>query len=201
MKLNLNEAEAPTRDFTRGGVIPEDEEVRVVLNLLAGDDEETDNLLTCSKNSGIKYLAVEFTIIGGPYNKRKFWENWALASSDDSGGHKKAIEISRTKVRAVVEAVREIKPTDNSAAANKQRNIDLGELDGMEFDCVLGIEEGKGEYKDKNLIKRVINPAAGDNAAAHGTKRIVASSATKSGTGQSAKKSATTQQPKKAAWG
>lgn len=160
MRFNLNEAEAPTRDFTRGGVIPEDEEVRVVLNLLAGDDDETENLLTLSKNSGAKYLAVEFTIIGGPYARRKFWENWTLATSeDDNDGHKKAIDISSTKVRAVVEAVRGISPTDNSAAAKKQRDIDLRELDGMEFDCVLGIEEGTGGYKDKNLIKRVINPA------------------------------------------
>lgn len=161
MKFDLNDYEAPSRDFIGSNEpIPDDEEVHVVLSINMGDDPDSDNVLTCSEKTAAKFLKCEFTVIGGPYNKRKFWENWVLSTDGEpSEGHAKAIQISATKVRAVVEAAREINSADNSPAAKKQRQIELIDLHDMEFDCVVGIERGKDGYPDRNCIKRVINPA------------------------------------------
>lgn len=155
MKFNLNDAPVADRDFvgTREP-IPEDEEVDVIMHLVTGDDDETENLLTISNDGGSKYLKVNFVVVGGPHNKRQWWEQFYLV-----GPSEEAYQISITKLRAITEAVLGISPTDMSPAAMKQRDRDLNELNRSEFRCVVGIKPGSKGYRDQNTIKRVINPA------------------------------------------
>lgn len=154
MKLNLNEARQNTFE-----VIPEGETVAVLMRLHAGEDGFGS--LTRSKNSAVSFLKAEFTVTEGRYAKRKFWQNFTLATEDDeSEGHQKAINFSKEMLRSIAEAVQHIAATDESPAAIKARQVDTAWFDGKEFLCVVGIAEGTGGFNDQNKIKRVINPAS-----------------------------------------
>lgn len=158
MKLNLNDAPIADRDFTSGGEpIPDETEVHVVMHLVVGDDLNSDRLLTISKNRESKSLKAIMVVTDGPYKKRQWFEYFYLI-----GQSEEAFEISRTKLRSIVDAVLGLNPHDQSPAAQKKRDFDLKALNGVEFDCVVGIEPGKGEYKDspQNKIKRILNDAS-----------------------------------------
>jgi hypothetical protein len=100
-------------------------------------------------------LDCEFTIVDGPFVKRKLWERFVLAGTTD--GHAKAAEISRGKLRAILESARGIKPDDVSPQARAARTVKLAEFDGMRFIGKIGIEKGKdkgngaGSYPDLEI--------------------------------------------------
>jgi hypothetical protein len=108
-------------------------------------------------------LDFEFVVVDGPHAKRKFWENMILAGTTD--GHAKAAEISRGKLRSILESSRGIKSDDMSASARAARTVELKDFDNMIFVAKIGIEKGKAKndgsgdnYPDKNILAAIITP-------------------------------------------
>jgi hypothetical protein len=120
-------------------------------------------LLTHSKNGECEMLDLEFTVVDGPHTKRKVWANWVLSGT--TAGHETAAEISRGRLRAVLESARGVKPDDMSDEARKKRTAELSDFDGMRFVARIGIEKGKAKdngtgenYPDRNTIAMIITP-------------------------------------------
>ena len=120
-------------------------------------------LLKRSKDGGCEMLDLEFVVVNGPYAKRKLWENMVISGTTD--GHAKAAEISRGKLRAILESARGVKPNDTSETARKARTAEFTDFDGLCFIAKIGVEKGRpkndgsGEsYPDRNVIALVITP-------------------------------------------
>jgi hypothetical protein len=110
-----------------------------------------------SKDGASEGLDCEFTLVDGPYAKRKFWTLLTLGGT--TTGHTEAREISRSRIRAILESARGVKPSDTSEAARNARHIEnYGELDGMRFIGRIGVEPARGSYPAKNTLLEVITP-------------------------------------------
>jgi hypothetical protein len=142
--------------------IPADSVATVQLTIRPGGAGE-GGLLKRSQDGGCEMLDCELVVVDGPYMKRKLWERMIISGTTD--GHAKAAEISRGKLRAMLESARGIKPSDTSAEARRARTAELGDFDGLRFIAKIGIEKGRpkndgsGEnYADRNTIAAVITP-------------------------------------------
>jgi hypothetical protein len=143
-------------------LIPADTIATVQLTIRPGGAGE-GGLLKRSKDGGCEMIDAEFVVVDGPHAKRKLWENLVISGTTD--GHAKAAEISRGKLRAMLESARGIKPSDTSAEARKARTAELGDFDGLRFIARIGIEKGRQKndgtgdsYPDRNIIAAVITP-------------------------------------------
>jgi hypothetical protein len=141
--------------------IPADTVATVQLTIRPGGAGD-GGLLKRSKDGTVEMLDCEFVIVDGSYKGRKLWENWVL--NGPTSGHTKAAEITRGKLRAVLESARGIKPSDMSQEARKARTAELSDFDGMSFVIKIGIEKGRpkpdgsGDYPDRNCIVTIITP-------------------------------------------
>jgi hypothetical protein len=139
-----------------GELIPDGTIAPVHMTIRPGNAGE-GGWLRRSKDGGAFMLDVEFTVIEGPHAKRKFWALYVVDGTTE--GHRKATEISSTRIRAMLESVRGVRPDDETPLAKSARQLgDFGELDGMRFIAKIGIEQGKDGYKDKNTLVEVITP-------------------------------------------
>jgi hypothetical protein len=151
MSLNLNDA-GPQRSFDP---IAEGTVVLVEMNIRRGDAGE-GGWLRRSKDGRSEALDCEFTITEGDHAKRKIWQLLTLEGT--TSGHVQAGDISRRTLRAILEAVRGIKPADQSEEAKKARIAEYSEFDGMRFLIRVGVEPARDGYKAKNTILEVITP-------------------------------------------
>jgi hypothetical protein len=140
------------RDFD---VIPNGTIAVVQLNIREGNAGE-DGLLKRSQNGQAEGLDCEFIVVEGPHAKRKFFGFMVLSGTTD--GHATAADISRSRLRAVLESARGIKPADVSEAAKKARVAEYRDFDGVRFMAKIGVEPAKGDYKAKNILATVITP-------------------------------------------
>jgi len=120
-------------------------------------------LLTRSKDGTCEMLDCEFVVVDGPHIRRKLWERYVLSGT--TAGQETAVNISRGKLRAILESARGIKPDDMSEQARNARTANLSDFDGLQFMARIGIERGKpkndgtGEsYSDRNVIATIITP-------------------------------------------
>jgi hypothetical protein len=150
---------APPRDVE---LIPHNTLATVQLRIRPGNAGE-GGLLKRSKDGACEMLDVEFVVVDGPHTKRKFWENMILAGTTD--GHAKAAEISRGRLRTILESARGIKPDDMSPSARAARTVELKDFDNMIFVAKIGIEKGKAKndssgdnYPDKNILAAIVTP-------------------------------------------
>jgi hypothetical protein len=142
--------------------IPHGTVADVQIKVRAGNAGE-DGWLKRSKDGNSEALDCEFLVVGGPHDKRKFWELMTLAGT--TSGHATAMEISRAKLRAILECARGVQPNDTSEEARQARQItSYGEFNGLLCTEKIGIEKGgqkangDGAYPDKNRILEVITP-------------------------------------------
>jgi hypothetical protein len=148
-------------DFNTAGeqrsfdVIPDKTVAVVQLNIRPGDAGE-DGLLKRSKTGEAEGLDCELVVVGGEYDKRKFWDWMTVSGTTD--GHAQAADISRRKLRAILESARGIKPTDVSEAAKKARLAEYSDFDGIRFLAQIGVEPAKGDYRAKNFLAQIITP-------------------------------------------
>jgi hypothetical protein len=156
MSLDFNDAPEQRED----GPIPDGTIATVQLTIRHGGAGD-HGLLKRSKDGACEMLDCEFVVIDGPHVKRKFWENMIIAGTTD--GHNKAAEISRGKLRAILESARGIKPNDTSAEARRARNAELIDFDGLCFIAKIGVETGRpkndgggNKYPDRNSLASVI---------------------------------------------
>jgi hypothetical protein len=149
--VDLNEA-PEQRSFD---VIPDGTVAVVQLNIRPGSAGE-NGLFKRSKTGEAEGLDIEFIVAEGPYAKRKFWAFMILSGVTD--GHAQAADITRSRLRAILESARGIKPADVSEAAKKARVAEYSDFDGLRFLAKIGVEPAKGDYKAKNILTEAITP-------------------------------------------
>src|SRR5262249_6200596 len=130
----------------------------VQMRVLGGNAGE-DGMLTRSSDGGSEFLNCEFAIIGGPHAKRKFWDRYLLVGTTD--GYAKAIEISRGKLKGILDSAFDLDPDDKSPEARTRRTVALKDFDGLNFLAKVGIEKGKPKndgsmWPDKNVLATAI---------------------------------------------
>lgn len=151
--IDFNNA-GPQRD--EFALIPDGTIVPVQMTIRPGNAGE-GGWLKRSSTGECLMVDGEFIILEGEYAKRKVWSQMVVDGTTD--GQKKAVDISVARIRAILESARGIKPSDDSPEAVSTRRVgSFGDLDGLRFWAVLGIEKGKDGYKDKNTIKAVVTP-------------------------------------------
>lgn len=112
-----------------------------------------DMLATKSKSSNSVYLACEFVVLGGQYDKRKIWSNIGLYSENST----KYADIGRATIKAILNSSKHLDPQDKSEQAESNRVIkDFGDLNGLEFVAEISVND-KGQTP-KNEIKVIITP-------------------------------------------
>lgn len=110
-------------------------------------------------SGGLNMAWIEFTVISGEYEGVHWRENWMLPAPMQNAtmteGQTKACAISYSKMKAIVDAHRNIDPTDMSAQARAKRTLgSLMDMNGMTFPASLGLDKGR-EGTDKNGNKRI----------------------------------------------
>lgn len=150
MGLNFNDADAQKGPNT---LIPDGTKAKVNIKVRPGGSGE-GGWLTQSKSSANLMLDLEFTVIDGPSAKRKFWELMVVEGSEE------AVNISRSRLRALLESARGIKSNDQSDAAKQKRQVNgYSEFDGLEPFVAIRIEKSKDpQYQDKNKMSYAITP-------------------------------------------
>jgi hypothetical protein len=165
MMLNLNNAQvgdAPTT--TEFSLIPAGTICRAVIVVKQGDTEIPEfgrgNWFKKSANTSAKWLELEFTIIGGEFDRRKFWDK-IFVDGDKLGdnGVSMAKEIGLSTLRQIIESANNIDPSDMSEAAQQRRNINgVGDLNAMEICAKVGIKKGTNGYSDQNKLTAAMTP-------------------------------------------
>ena len=118
-------------------------------------------LLKASQTSDAKSLDCEFTVVEGPYARRKFWQNFTVSGGKlDEKGQSKGWNISKSAFRAMVDSALGLDPRDESPAAKAKRVIQgLKQLDGIVFAARIMIEPASSsQYKDANKLANVVLP-------------------------------------------
>jgi hypothetical protein len=113
----------PPRDFE---LILPNTVATMSLHILGGGAGE-DGALKRSKNGRCEMLALEITLLDGEFAKRKIFENWTVEGVD----HAKAIEISRSRIKAVLDSALGLDPKDVSPQARAARTRSYKELEGL----------------------------------------------------------------------
>lgn len=155
----------PATDFD---LIPAKTQVPVILQIQAGDPGSPEGAFALTK-TGIWQLCFEYTVTEGPFAKRKLWDRLTMGAPQGvvlTDGQKKAVAISGTIIRSILEAGRGFAPTDESPAAIQARKMNsLFELDNLEFWVEVGVEPAQGQYSAKNKIAKILPFKSGDQAA------------------------------------
>lgn len=152
MAIDFNNAEAQ-REI---GIIPDGTVAVVHLTVRPGNAGE-GGWLKRSKNGDSQALDCEFTVVDGQFAKRKFWSLFTLEGATE--GHQKAADISASRLRAILESARGIRPDDESETAKAGRRMaSWGDFDGLRFIARIGVEKGKDGFKDKNTLDAAVTP-------------------------------------------
>jgi len=118
-------------------------------------------LLKASQSSDAKLLDCEFTVVAGPYARRKFWQNFTVAGGKlDEKGQSKGWNISKATFRAMVDSALGLDPRDESAAAKAKRVFQgLKQLDGIVVAARIMVEPASDpQYRDANKLANVVLP-------------------------------------------
>ena len=163
MAINLN---GESEQSMGGGCIPEDSicMFRMEVRQPTKPEKKTQDVWVSQSDKGIMYLDCCFEAVGGQFEGRKIFEVIALPvgmqTSQLTDGHVKWCNGSGARLRAIVEAVRNIDPKDQSQNAMNGRAIaGWHEFNGMTFPIKVGYK--KIESDDKyvnNRIKAIVTP-------------------------------------------
>ena len=114
--------------------------------------------------TGSVYLDAEYTVLEGPYAKRKVWSMIGLYSPNGPNW----TNMGRSLVRGILNSARGLSDKDNSPEAQNARRISgFADLDGIEF--VARIDVGTDTNgDDKNDIRSAVTKDHKEYAAAMG---------------------------------
>ncbi len=162
--LNLNNVpqdQNPNQEFS---LIPKGTVVRAVIVVQMGDIEIPEfgqgSFFKKSMSTSAKWANLEFTIIGGQFDRRKFWHS-IFVDGDKMGdsGMPLAKEIGLRTLKSIVESARAIDPADVSPQAQQNRNISgMFDLNGMEICAKIGVKKGTNGYSDSNQLMAALTP-------------------------------------------
>ena len=162
--LNLNNANVSDAPQMERTLIPAGTVCRAVVNVKLGDMEipefGTGQWFKKSQTSKAKWMELEFTVIGGEHDKRKFWDKIFVDGDKMSpNGIPVTKEIGLSTLRMIIESSFNIVPTDTSAEAQARRQISgVNDLNGMEICAKVGIDKGTNGYADKNKLTAAMTP-------------------------------------------
>lgn len=140
----------------RSNIIPDGTIIPVHMTIRPGGSGD-GGWLKRNRDGNCLMLDCELTVTEGEYARRKLWA--LLTVEGETEGQLKAVEITRSRLRAMLESARGINPADESQdAMNARRVSSYADFDGIRFWAVAGYEPAKGEYKEKNTFKAVITP-------------------------------------------
>ena len=167
---DLNDAQPQMAPM--GELIPDGAFAKVKMTIrpggLNGSTPADAGLLKASQSSDAKMLDCEFTVMAGPYVRRKFWQNFTVAGGKlDDKGQSKGWNISKSAFRAMVDSALGLDPKDESPAAKQKRVIQgLKQLDGIIFAARIMVEPASdAKYKDQNKLANVVLPGEPQYAA------------------------------------
>lgn len=149
--MNFNNAE----ENTSGDCIPNGTEAKVIMTIRPGGHGQ-DGWFKESKSSPAIMLDCEFTVSAGKYCRKKFWQYFMMENVSE-----KALNVSRSQIRSIIESANGILPSDYSDSAQAKRNItSIGQLSGLEFAARIKIQKAElnSGYDDKNVIGAIITP-------------------------------------------
>jgi hypothetical protein len=171
--FNLNDAE-PQKTFEP---IPDGQFARLLLQMkpggysYAGCEKMDEGLFRKPKEADAAVtMECELTVVSGPYKHRKFTEYWTVYGGKlDEKGHSTGWNMTKTRIRAMIESNQNIRPDDMGAQAVATRQINgFAELQNIEFFAKVGIDPGNeyidqmtGATKmgfDKNKIDYIVTP-------------------------------------------
>ena len=147
------------RDFE---LLPDGTVVRAFVKLTGGDYELPEfggGTYFKSSQSGAKWMPIELTIVGGPYDKRKVWQNiFVDGAKTDQNGFSIAKRIVLETIKKMVDSHFALSMKDVSPEAAQKRGSINGVhmLNGMQICFKVGIEKGNNGYPDKNKIKTIL---------------------------------------------
>ena len=162
--LNLNNANVSDAPQMERTLIPAGTVCRAVVNVKLGDMEipefGTGQWFKKSQTSKAKWMELEFTVIGGEHDKRKFWDKIFVDGDKMSpNGVPVTKEIGLSTLRTIIESAFNIIPTDVSPEAQARRQIQgVNDLNGMEICAKVGIDKGTNGYADKNKLTAAMTP-------------------------------------------
>mgnify|MGYP000256470690 CR=1 FL=1 len=167
--LNLNNVPADENPQNQEfSLIPNGTICRAVILLKSGDLEIPEfgsgPWFKSSMSSAAKWMELEFTIIGGQFDRRKFWDR-IFVDGDKMGpsGMPQAKEIGLRTLKSIVESARNINPADMSPEAQQNRNISsVFDLTTLEICAKVGIKKGTNGYADSNRLLAAITPESKD---------------------------------------
>ena len=163
MTFDMNDAEPQAG----GDLIPDGTFARVTMTIRRGGsdgDSEIDRGLLKASNapgSDVKSLDCEFTVTGGPYARRKFWQMFTVSGGKvDDHGVSIGWKISKSTFRAMIDSGLGLDPRDMSEAAKAKRVLrGLSDLTGITFVGVISVEPSSNpRYGDSNRLARVVLP-------------------------------------------
>lgn len=145
--MDFNEAE----EQAEYSLIPANTIAKASLKLKYGDDT-TNPYVINSRTSDATWLDCEWTILEGEHAGRKVFDKIGLS------GHEIFVKMGKTRIRAILEATKNISPKDTSPEAVKARQINsFRELDGVRVNIKIGIKTDKtGQYPPRNCVALVI---------------------------------------------
>ena len=155
---------SPSGDFE---LIPENTIARAIItikpNAVTMPEFSNAPIFKASQTTSAKWLEVEYTIIGGQFDKRKFWQNHFFdGDAKDDSGVSKSKKIGLQWLKAVVESHNNISAMDASPEAQAVRQIDMqkggvASINGMNVCVKIGIEKSNDpQYSDKNRCKVIL---------------------------------------------
>lgn len=181
--FDFNEAEEQRSGGFSGGLIPEGT-IALVVGVLRPGGNGDEGLLKNSNDGSCQMLDFEFTIQGGDFDRRKIWNMYVVNGTTE--GQETAVKISKSALRAMLEAARNIDPSDTSPAAIKARQVSgYKDFDGLTFPIEIGVSKGglkdktagpnSERWDDKNIIRSIITPDKEEYASVGGASAPKAS--------------------------
>jgi hypothetical protein len=150
-----------------GELLPDGSFVKVTMAIRPGGiDGYTDidrGLLKASNAPGSDVLSLdcEFTVLEGPFVRRKFWQLFTVAGGKvDDKGASIGWNISKRIFRAMIDSALGLDPDDTSEAAKAKRQLrGLADLDGISFVAKIAVEPNTdARYPDQNRLDRPVLP-------------------------------------------
>ena len=150
-----------------GELIPDGSFAKVTMTLrpggIDGPTEIDKGLLKASNSPGSDVLSLdcEFTVVEGPFAKRKFWQTFTVTGGKvDDKGASIGWNISKRIFRAMIDSALGLDPEDMSEAAKAKRQLrGLADLNGITFVAKIAVEPNKDpRYPDHNRLDHPVLP-------------------------------------------
>lgn len=148
-----------------GELIPDGTFAKLKMTIRPGGADGTapldKGLLKASQSSDARMLDCEFTVMEGPFVRRKLWQNFTvIGGKRDENGQSIGWSIAKSSFRAMIDSALSLDPKDESQAAREKRMLQgLKQLDGISFIARIMIEPATtDQHKDANRIANIVVP-------------------------------------------